>query len=479
MASGRGRASSFGRGRVPSTRLGARVALLTLTGLVAFAAPAPSRAAESGDAAKAADAASAAGASSAGDGLGAAGAANVAEPVRDDEDRRLEAAHARLVRAVAEAGEIVKRHPFYRDPVNRASGFAFLSSMLIASLEGEVVGDPDFPLFRILDFRIREGGDNPDQRYAFTRIRGDATYRIWGRKGGQRGLELQVYAGEPWRKGGGRSVSTLAFEAIEFDADGRFEVFLSPQKRGKNWLANAPDATDVIVRQVFSDWEKDAPGEVHIDRVGWEGRIKPVATRAEMAERLERAADELTRSVATWPDFVLHGYMEARPANTLSLPADPTAVGGVTGRYMSTGHFALAPDEALIVTIWPIDARYQGFQLTDPWFSSLEYANRQTSLSADQAHRSRDGAYRFVVSPSDPGVQNWLDTAGLPKGAMLIRFDGSRLASFPKEKAPAVEKVKLGEVRAKLPEDTPAFSSTQRAEAIAARRRHVQIRFGN
>jgi len=39
--------------------------------------------------------------------------------------------------------------------------------------------------------------------------------------------------------------------------------------------------------------------------------------------------------------------------------------------------------------------------------------------------------------------------------------------------------VKLGEVRAKLPQDTPAFSPAQRAEAIAARRRHVQIRFGN
>lgn len=400
-------------------------------------------------------------------------------PPRDDEDVRLEAAHDRLVRAVAEAGEIVKRHPFYRDPVNRASGFAFLSSMLIAALEEDVIQDPDFPLFRILDFRIREGGDNPDQRYAFTRIRGDATYRIWGRLGGQRGLELQVYAGEPWRKGGGRSVSTLVFEDIAFDADGRFEVFLSPKKQGRNWLPNAPDATDVIVRQVFSDWAKDTPGEVHIDRVGWEGRTKPVPTRAEMATRLERAAEDLTSAVATWPDFVLRGYVEARPANALSVPADPTAVGGVTGRFMSTGHFDLAPDEALIVTVWPIGARYQGIQLADPWFSSLEYANRQTSLTADQARPDRDGAYRFVVSPRDPGVQNWLDTAGLPKGAMLIRFDGSRLASFPKEKAPRVEKLKQSEVRAKLPADTPAFSPEERAAEIAVRRRHVQIRFGN
>ncbi|MBK7951615.1 MAG: DUF1214 domain-containing protein [Deltaproteobacteria bacterium] len=465
------RSTSSSRACVPSAQFVALVAL------VALSVPGASLAADERAAGKAAAAGQAPTASAAA-APSASGEPDVAF-VRDDEDRRLEAAHQRLVQAVAEAGEIVMRHPFYRDPLNRASGFAFLSSMLIAALEESVIQDPDFPLFRILDFRIREGGDNPDQRYAFTRIRGDATYRIWGRLGGERGLELQVYAGEPWRKGGGRSVSTLTFGDIRFDADGRFEIFLSPEKQGANWLANASDATDLIVRQVFSDWEKETPGEVHIDRVGFEGRTKPVATRAEMAARLERAAADLTRSVATWPDFVLHGYMASRPANTLSLPADPTAVGGVTGRYMSTGHFELAEDEALIVTLWPIDARYQGIQLADPWFSSLEYANRQTSLSADQAHRSRDGAYRFVVSSRDPGVKNWLDTAGLPRGAMLIRFDGSPLKSFPKAKAPAVEKVKLAEVRAKLPQDTPDFSPAARASAIAARRRHVQIRFGN
>jgi len=395
-----------------------------------------------------------------------------------DESARMEAAYGRFIAAVHEAGEIVKRHPFYRDPVNRASGFAFISSMLIATLEEDLIQDVDHPLFRVLDFRIREGGDNPDQRYLFTRVRGDATYRIWGRLGKQRGLELQLYAGEPWRKGGGRSVSTLAYRDLKLDEEGRFEVFLSPQKRAGNWLANAPDATELIVRQVFSDWKNEAPGEVHIDRVGFEGKSKPVMTTASMTERFERAADDLTRTVATWPDFVLESYMKARPANTFSAPADPTAVGGVTGRFMSTGHFELAPDEALVVTLWPIDALYQGFQLTDPWFSSLEYANRQTSLSADQAHRSADGAYRIVVAARDPGIQNWLDTTGLPKGTMLVRFDGSELDSFPKSKLPIVRKVRFEALREALPADTPAFDEAMREAQIAERRRHVQIRFG-
>jgi hypothetical protein len=153
------------------------------------------------------------------------------EVVVEGEKARLEAAYEGFVGAVREAGEIVKRHPFYQEPANRASGYAFITGMLIATLEEDVIQDADHPFFRVLDFRIREGGDNPDQRYLFSRVRGDATYRIWGTLGDQRGLELQVYAGEPWRKGGGRSVSTLAFGDIDFDEAGSFEVFLSPKKR--------------------------------------------------------------------------------------------------------------------------------------------------------------------------------------------------------------------------------------------------------
>lgn len=399
----------------------------------------------------------------------------------------LEAAYERFVEAVREAGEIVKRHPFYREPKNRASGMAFVAGMLIATLEEDLVQDPDFPLFRILDFRIREGGDNPDQRYAFTPVRGDATYRVWGRRGGERRIELQLYAGEPWRPGGGRSVSTLTHEEIRFDADGRFEILLSPERPTRSepsgsdrpdWMANAPDATELIVRQVFSDWRNESPGEIHIDRVGWEGRAKPARTPEEMAARFDKAAADLVRTVSTWPEFVMRRYVEGMPPNTLSRPADPASVGGVAGRFMSNGHFALAPDEALVVTVFPIDARYQGIQLTDPWFSSLEYANRQTSLTADQAVASSDGAYRFVVSERDPGVANWLDTTGLPTGTILIRFDGSRLERFPADKLPQAVKVPFDSLWDRLPADTPRATAEARAAALGERRRHVQLRFG-
>ena len=80
-------------------------------------------------------------------------------------DQALDQAFDHLVGAMKEMKEFVERHPFYKDPNNRPSGMAFITSMLIRTLEEDVVLDPDFPYFRILDFPIREGGDNPDQRY--------------------------------------------------------------------------------------------------------------------------------------------------------------------------------------------------------------------------------------------------------------------------------------------------------------------------
>jgi hypothetical protein len=396
-----------------------------------------------------------------------------------------ESAFDELVSALADSAAFVRSHPFYADDENQASGYAFLVSMLLSRLEERVVFDTDQPYFRILDPRIREGGDNPDQRYLIARLVGGETYRIWGTLGTARRLDVQIYAGDPYIAGsGGRSASFLNFEQIEFADDGSFEIVASPDApdgndgpASGNWLENPADATRILVRQIFSDWEHELPGEVHIDRIGREGDLKPPLTAGALAERLEAAAVELRQHVEVWPEMVRNGYLRA--PNTLFPPMDPSTLGGVAGRWMSGGSWDLADGEALVVRTWPADGNYQGIQLADVWFSSLEYANRQTSLSADQAHRSADGSYWFVVAGSDPGVANWLDTTGRRRGAILLRYDGTTDPVFDPAKHPTAVKVDLADLDAHLPADMVRISPEQRAEQIAIRRRHVQRRFGN
>lgn len=395
----------------------------------------------------------------------------------------LAAAAQKFAKATADTARFVSTHPYYGDDRSRAAGMLNWARMIIRTLEEDVIQDTDFPYFRVVDFRTREGGDNADQRYLVTPLEGGATYRVWGTRGGNRRLDFQLYDGLPWLPTGGRIAGALPSERLKVDADGRFEVFLSTEKREGNWLSNPPGSgkpgsTTLMVRQIFSDWNREAPDDIHIDRVDRVGAIKPAMSGAALAQRLERAAYNLNVIVPLWPEFVRRFYDEGIPVNTVTPPLDPSAGGGVKERWMAFGHFDLADDEALVVTTWPSGADYQGIQLTDMWFASLEYANAQSSLSGDQAQLGSDGAFHFVVAGSDPGVKNWLDTQRFREGVILLRYDGMRGREIPQEQWPRAQKVKLSELRKYLPADTPAYDAAQRGRDLEQRRRHVQRRFG-
>lgn len=383
-----------------------------------------------------------------------------------------------LLEAISTAARELREHEYYADEENRAGAHMFLLGMLMARIEEQVVFDPQFPYFRVIDPRIREGGDNSDQRYLVTRLTPGETYRVWGTLGDACRLELQIYAGDPYL-GSGRMASYLTFEDLQVEEDGSFEVIASPSREPGNWLENPTDATRMLVRQIYSDWGQTASrGEVHIDRVGHEGDLSPRLGPAELATRLDAAAADLLAQTRIWPRNTSRSVQEQAP-NEISEPFDPGRTGGVPGRWMTRAHFDLEDDEALVITSWPGGGSYQGIQLTDPWFSSLEYANRQTSLSGDQAQLDSDGAYRFVLSARDPGVVNWLDTTGRRTGQVLMRFDGSPDPDFPVEQHPHAVKVKVDALGEVLPADTPQVDAGQRARQIAVRRRHVQRRFGN
>ena len=394
-------------------------------------------------------------------------------------DTDLDVAAREVATAVADAAAMIAEHPAAAEG-QRVGGYMFWLGMILARIEGQVTFDPDFPMFRVVDPRSREGGDNSDQRYLTTNLRGGETYRLWGRIGQADRVEVQIYAGgAPWDpQNPGRMASYLAFEDLAVDDDGSFEIIAGPQHRDGNWLENPADGSSLLVRQVYGNWDAADPGEVHIDRLGHEGDRMPPLSDVDLARRLRAAAREIRERVALWPHFVQRHYVDATAVNTISELTDPGDLGGVPGRWMAAGHFDLADDQALIVTTWPAPGNYQGIQLCDLWFSSLEYANRQSSLSGEQAELDDDGCYRFVIAARDPGVANWLDTGGIRRGVILLRFDGTRGAAIDASKQPTAELVALADLDAHLPAGTHRRTAEQRAADIARRRRHVQQRFG-
>jgi hypothetical protein len=407
---------------------------------------------------------------------GLAVSTDAGETRRSAGDDPLPAAFEVFLQALLRAEGALRDSPAYGSDRERAAGYLHISRMLMKAVEQEMLQDPDYPFFRVMDLHIREGGDNPDQRYLFAPVRGAEAYRIHGQLGSADRLEVQLYAGEPWA-GNGRSAGYLGFEQIEVDEEGRFVVDLRPPggMDGPAQLENPADATTVVVRQIYADWTVSPPGHVHIDRMGLEGQLRLPESSAEVAARLREAARVLEQSVTVWPAFVEDRYRAVRPPNTLSDPLDTSRLGGVHGRWMASGHFDIPPGQALLVRSWPTSAHYQGLQLTDRWFASLEYANGTASLSSRQSVLAPDGSYYHVVSAEDPGYINWLGTGGLQKGTLLIRFDGVE-GDLPQARWPSASLVAVDQ----LPELIPGFEpveATQRNQQIRERRAHVQRRF--
>ncbi len=392
----------------------------------------------------------------------------------DDDD--LAQALGELRNSIERSEHELRDAPAFGSDAERAGAYMHLSRMLLRSLEEHVLQDADYPYFRVLDQRIREGGDNPDQRYLFSPIRPGATYRIWGDRGSATRVEFQLYAGKPW-SGSGRVAGFLDFDTLAMSPEGAFEVYLSPQRMGENWLENAADTDTLIVRQIYADWNAAYPGQIHIDRLDTLGTPRPAYTTADVAARLRAAAQEMHSATTVWPNFVAQRYLDRMPANTISPLMDTATFGGVNGRWMANGHFELHPDEVLLIRTWPTDAAYQGLQLTDLWFASLDYADRVSSLNTHQALLAADGSYYFAVSASDPGYANWLDTGGLERGVFLLRFDGLK-QEIPRAQWPSVQLVKRTELRESIP-GFAEVSAAARAETLRERRRHVQVRYND
>jgi hypothetical protein len=83
-----------------------------------------------------------------------------------------------------------------------------------------------------------------------------------------------------------------------------------------------------------------------------------------------------------------------------------------------------------------------------------------------------DGVFRAVVAHRDPGVANWIDTAGHTEGPMILRC--VRTESAP---VPTTRVVRFDELDTVLPSSTQRVTPEQRAGTIADRRAAVARRF--
>jgi hypothetical protein len=124
------------------------------------------------------------------------------------------------------------------------------------------------------------------------------------------------------------------------------------------------------------------------------------------------------------------------------------------------------------VEVEPPEGIYWSFSIGNPWWETIHYGRHQSSLNAHQAVEDSDGLVRVVLCERDPGVANWLDTAGYSNGPIILRCVRTKTAPTPSTRV-----VPFGEIHAQLPSDTAMVTAEERASIITARRNAVRERF--
>lgn len=322
----------------------------------------------------------------------------------------------------------------------------------------------------------RWGIDNPDNVYRFAPIDGASRYELTVQPTSPGPVQFSFIVYDSFVGEGGRQdnldkpVAALRDQDVKANADGSFTISIdsAPANGRSNHLQTTPSAKVLLIRNTFDDWRAQNPQAASIKRIG--GPAAAVLSREQI---LSRAVDLIQAGTQTLLGWETKGFAAKTTPNTI---AAPFVRGGGWG-FAANGNFRIASDEALVVTLDPVGARYVGFDLTDPWLVSRDHVGATGSLNNRQLQANPDGTYTYVVAPEDPGVANWVDTGGLHEGKLLIRWQVLPAAAKADGAVRSVELVKVANVRAALPVGFKAVSPFQRQALRAARAKDYAHRY--
>lgn len=381
-------------------------------------------------------------------------------------DEFVESLHTLPERMLRKLPESMQQDPQVQQEVVRLA----LASLASGTIDA-IGGDADYPAFLpTIGQVLNVGQPNSDTLYRSARIDPDGVYRLRGKPGSLRMSVIGQVVPRSAESGSGRTHLDLSTLAV--DSKGNFDVMVSrtrPDGYSGDWWELRPAATRLMLRMVSSDWQGELAPTISIERVD-RPMGRPRQTAASLEQRL--------RALPVGVDFM--GLMFVDHVEQLRRQSyinkfksfDMTSAGGLAGQFYYEGAYELEDDEALVVAVRPPETcEYRSLILTNELYETTDWYNNHSSLNDAQAEVDSDGVLRIVVSARDPGVKNWLDTAGYPKGAIQGRW--TNCSSQP---IPTIDRVALAGLPKLLPPDTARVTPGERDAIIRSRRAALQFR---
>ena len=318
-----------------------------------------------------------------------------------------------------------------RSAFDHAEGYRYIARVLRGVLDIFVEhNDPNFPIiYRPCDEIIKYGGDNPDNCYQKCVLDGNRDYLISGKRGTVHYISFLTQGSD--YSSGGTMVNTgfLDGRELEIDADGNFEIRVSSTRQPGNWLPMKSETLSLLIRQTFARREQEQLAELDIRCLNPDSETPMPLDPLGFADNLDKASNFLHTVVSMFAD-----WSQRYQAHPNQLPAEDQElcqrVGGDPNIRYYNSYWVLDPDEALVVDLPDIpECENWNLQLCNYWMESLDYRYHRIHVNKFTADYNADGSARIVIAHRDPGLPNWLSTAGHSRGTMLFRWIGA--SRFP------------------------------------------------
>jgi hypothetical protein len=307
----------------------------------------------------------------------------------------------------------------------------------------------------------RWGIDNPDSVYRVIPISGDERYEIHGRVGSNRMTENYFTI---WDANMG-TVAVLNGRTMEVESDGSFTITVDADPAGDrpNHVQSTPEAHEFYIRDVLLNWDRDDPNHLTVQRLG-DAPSHPARTRDEQAD----ATAAMMAYFANFTGKLSHGVYKMAP-NDFNLAWSADKVGAMRNQVYVMGRFELNPGESFVVEVSDGGAEYFTVPLSNIWGTTLDIVDRTGSLNKSQSVPNDDGTYTYVISPTDPGVANWIDSDGLNEGILTLRMAEFGGAGPKQDLGARGRVVKLDDLETDVP-TLRRVSAADRATELADRR---------
>ncbi len=321
----------------------------------------------------------------------------------------------------------------FSEPIDVIEGYRYVGQVLSAASELFMEADPEHPRMASIVTPARKlQGDNPDAIYHYARIRGDRSYRVSGTIDGECYTSFTVHAAADDGALAGAVLADINHRDFTVAADGSYAVVFGPEPHDGDWVSIPPEAHSIVVRSYFQQprsAQNDPNTNVRID-IEPVGAVEPPPPLDDetMAERMHAAVAFLRQTTVGQglPGGPSGVPFVADVPNELPKPFSfrdsGLPVPGAVDIHYAMGRWDLAPDEALVMTGTLPPCVFANVMLWNVHMQTLEYRSRRSALNQAQIELEPDGTYRIVIADRDPGVANWLDTGGHPRGSIFWRF---------------------------------------------------------